>query len=157
MLAVPGVAGASAGQKSFAETYPVASRLCAKTEQGTEAQKLHASAPQILADCTSLKQRFEAARTAVLAAHRAILAARLADRAAANAACIGALLHKPSCTKARLTELNKLNHLNAQRILANRAYYRAAEGARIAFWTAIRALPGAKSISPDQPIHVAND
>lgn len=157
MLATSGVANAAAGKRSFTETYPVASRLCAKTELGVEAKKLRPSAAQILADCSALKLSFETARTAVLAAHRALLADRTADVTAANAACAGALLHKPSCTKARLTELTKLGHLNAQRILANHAYYREAEAARTTFWSKIHALPGGKGIVPDAVIHVQND
>jgi hypothetical protein len=156
-LAICGAAAASAGQKSFAETYPVASRLCAKVEAGTEGKRLRASATQLKSDCSTLRTSFETARTAVLAAHHAVSATRTADRASADAACAGALLHKPSCAKARAKELNQLAHLNGQRIKANHAYYRAAEAARVAFWSAVRALPGGKALVPDKPIREHDD
>ncbi|HEV2980398.1 MAG TPA: hypothetical protein VGX51_03125 [Solirubrobacteraceae bacterium] len=157
MLAMPALASAHAGSKSFAETYPVASRLCANIERGSGPKRLRASAAQVTADCSALRLSFNTAHTTVLAARLRIARTAAADRTAAALECAGALTHKPSCTKARTKETLELQHLLAQRKSANHAYYRAAESARVTFWNAIQALPGGKGIAPDKPIKPLSD
>lgn len=150
-LALPGSAGAVAGSKSFNQTYPVASRLCANVARGAGPKRLHRSATQVLAGCSLLQGAFNAQRASVLAAEASIAHAVAADRAAADASCAGHT-HRPPCARARVKERKELGALGRQRVHAARSYYAAVEGARVAFWTAIHALPGGAGLHPDAAI-----
>ena len=86
-LAIPVTAGASAGDRTFQEVYPIASHLCANVAAGTERRRLKSFAPAVLADCQALQAEFTAAQTTVLAA-RAVLTPQIAaNRAAILAVC----------------------------------------------------------------------
>src|ERR1700716_2224861 len=85
-LALPAVAGAKAGDRTFQQTYPVASQLCAKVAAGKEGKRLKRFATQVLADCSALQSGFTAAQSTVLAARAALTAQIAADHAAIAAA-----------------------------------------------------------------------
>jgi hypothetical protein len=153
-LALPGAAGASAGKKSFAETYPVASHLCTEISRGAGPKRLRHSAARVIADCTVLQGNFNAARATVLAAETALTAEGAPARAALAAACTGAGKARLACDKTHKKDRALLTQLGHQRIHAAELYYQSIETSRRAFWSAIRALPGGKDLREDARIRV---
>jgi hypothetical protein len=156
-LAVPGVAGAKAGDSTLQQTYPVASRVCANVAAGKARKRLQRFAPQVLADCSALQTAFTAAQSAVLAARASIEAQAAADRAALAAACPASIAGKPPCPSKRAQEQDALAALHRLQVQAARRYWRAVEAGRHRFWHAIRALPGEHHARADTPIAELND
>lgn len=156
-LALPAAANAKAGDRNFPQTFPVASRLCTEIAQGVGHKRLRKFAPQILADCAQLEARFNSAHAAVLAAEASLASARATAHVAALAACAGPALHSEACHKARRKEHRMDKVLGHQRTHAARVYYRTVEAARLAFWSAIRPLPGGEKLREDAPISVQDD
>jgi hypothetical protein len=152
--AMAGAAGPKAGEKTFQQTYPLASKLCASTVAGTEGKHLKRSATQVLADCTTLQSAFTAAQTTVLAARTTLTAQITADRALVTTACPTPKDTAAVCVQTRTTENKAIATLRAQRLAAVRHYYKTVEANRAAFWKAIRALPGEGHVHADQPIPV---
>jgi hypothetical protein len=156
-LAAPGIAGAAtpkAGEKTFQQTYPLASKLCASVVAGTEGKHLKRFAAQVLADCTTLQSAFTTAQTTVLAARTTLTAQITADRAAVTTACPTPKHAAALCLQTRSQENKVIAVLRAQRLLAVRHYYKTVEANRQAFWHVIRALPGEGHVHADQPIPV---
>src|SRR5690242_8991980 len=82
-MALPSAAGASKpGDRTFQQTFPVASALCAKVAAGTEGPRLKAKLAQVTADCAALEAAFAPAHTTVLAVRTALLPTLIADRTA---------------------------------------------------------------------------
>jgi hypothetical protein len=152
-LAIPAVAGARAGDLTFVETYPRASRLCASVAAGKH-KHLQRFAAQVQADCAVLQNGFTAAQSAVLAERAVLTTALGADRAALALACPPALASRPACENTRDVEHRALVALRRQRIHAARRYYKAIEAGRDVFWRAIHALPGEGRVRADAPIEV---
>jgi hypothetical protein len=156
-LALSGIAGANAGQRSFQQTYPLASKLCANVEKGKAPKRLRKSSAQVLVDCGALQTSFTAARTAVLSTFASIASARATERASVKASCPSKPDHSAACEHARKKASKVFATLNLQHIHAARAYFLAAEAARRTFWTAIHALPGGGDIRADERIRVQSD
>jgi hypothetical protein len=155
-LGICSAAAANAGQRSFEQTYPIASKLCAKVAKGDGPKRLRSSAAKVLADCETLQASFKANRLAVISTDTSIAAARTAEHASVLSACGGTLVHKPSCSHARRKGHKVIEGLEAQRVHAARGYYKATEAARRAFWAQIHALPGGAKLRADNPIPVQN-
>jgi hypothetical protein len=147
-----GVAGAKAGERTFQQTYPVASKLCTNLAAGGGPKRLRPYATQVGADCTTLKSGFEAAQNAVLAAQTAFTNALAADRAAIAAACTPPVGNRPLCRRTRRSERLAIGALRGEHRAAVRLYYRTIEANRRAFWAAVNALPGGASLPKDAPI-----
>jgi hypothetical protein len=156
-LAIPGVAGAKAGDKTFQQTYQIASKLCARVAAGTEGKHLKRFAASVMADCTTLESSFAIARSRVLAA-RATLAPQIAaDRAVITAACPLPNDQQPACVQTRTQFESAIDVLRRRLVHAVHHYYRAVEAARDRFWNAIREIPGERHIFEDLPIPVLDD
>jgi hypothetical protein len=156
-LAVPAVAGATslkAGEKTFQQTYPLASKICASVAAGTEGTHLKKFAAQITADCTTLQTAFTAAQTTVVAARTTLTAQIMADRAAITAACPAPNDKAPTCLSTRATVGKAIDALRHQRLMAVRLFYKTNEANRVAFWKVFRALPGEGHVHSDLPIPV---
>jgi hypothetical protein len=162
VLALAGVAGATASPKSkpgdltFQQTFPLASSVCAKVAAGTENKHLAKFVPQVTADCATLQATFTTNQTAVLAARAAILPTLTADRAAIHSACPNPK-EKPEralCVTTRKADRATVKTLGAELRLAYHTYFKSVEAARMAFWAAIKALPGESHIHADKPIPV---
>jgi len=141
-----------AGEKSFQQTFPVASRLCTEIAKGVRHPVLRRSAARVLADCALLKRRFHAARTAVIAARTALLAMRAAGHAATVLTCARPAAHSRACLLARERELRLDFVLEGEGIHAAHVYYRTVELDRRDFWRAIRRLRGGAREREDEPI-----
>jgi hypothetical protein len=154
-LALPGAAGASKpGDLTFQQTFPLASRLCAKVAAGTENKHLKAAAAQVTVDCEALQSTFTAAQTTVLAARAAIDPALAADRALLRAACPNPKVVHAACRKAHRVDDAAIVVLLHQRHAARHSYYKSVEAARKQFWAQVRALRGEHHVKADTPIAV---
>jgi hypothetical protein len=151
-LAFTAVADAKAGERTYQQTYPVASKLCANVAAGAGPKRLRPFSTQVLADCTTLQNGFTAAQTAVLAATASFESGRAADRAAIAAVCTPPVANHPLCRTTRRTERLAITALRREHIAAVRLYYRTIEANRRAFWAAIKTLPGGASVPADAPI-----
>jgi hypothetical protein len=153
-LVSPGLAGAKtppkAGERTYEQTYPLASRLCTEVAAGKR-KHLKPFAATILADCTALQSGFTAAQSAVVTTRATLKAQIAADRTSLAAAC-----PKPAKTTACRTNRFKtgvaINVVRHQLIAAVHHYYRTIEANRRAFWAAIRALPGESHVHADPPV-----
>jgi hypothetical protein len=151
-LALAGVASAQAGGRTFQQTYPRASALCAAVAAGGGPARLRSAAGAVSADCTMLEDDFNAARAAVLTARASVRSASVAGRVARAAACTPRMLTRPVCRRARRRELRLTLALRHERTAAVALYYRTIEVNRRLFWSEIHLLPGGARVLADLPI-----
>jgi hypothetical protein len=150
-LAIPSAASAKAGDRSFQETYPLASKLCTEVVAGKR-KRFQRFAPRVLADCARLQTGFTAAQSEVLAARATLGSAIAVDRAAVVAACPAPLVGHPPCERVRDSEHPLIVALRRQLVDASRRYWRVVEAHRMVFWRAIHAIPGARHLPADLQI-----
>lgn len=150
-LVLPGVVSAKAGDRSFAQTYPYASALCAKVAAGNTPPKLEASAAQVSQACMKLQSAFGSLQTAALAANAQLQSGIKNERSTMRQACMPGAV-RTQCRAARRNGRLMIASLRRQHRAAVRLYYTSIEANRRTFWATIRALRGGKSITPDQPI-----
>jgi hypothetical protein len=155
LLAIPSAASARAGDRTFPETYPVASKLCTEVATGKR-KRLQRFAPRVLADCALLQTGFAAAQSEVLAARATLGSAIAVDRAAIVAACPAPLVGHPSCERVRDSEHHVIVALRRQLVNAARRYFAVVEAHRLVFWRAIHAIPGERHLAADLPIAEQN-
>jgi hypothetical protein len=156
-LAVPSMAGAvtppKAGEKTYEQTYPMASRLCNEVTAGKR-KRLQPPAikAKVLADCTAVQSGFTAAQTTILATRAAITAAIATDRAPLATVCAKSIEARPLCQQTRRQTRRAVAKLRLELFHATLRYYRTIEANRLAFWHAIRGLPGQSHVRADSPI-----
>ena len=148
---VPASAGAVAGNRSFTQTYPYASALCAKAQAGTLPKKLAPQRAQVTTACTTLQSSFTQDQSTVQAAQTSFQSGVAAARAARKAACAPPR-QQPKCRDARITAQSQLRTLRVNHRAAVRTYSISVEAARRTFWSTIRSLRGGSSVPADQPI-----
>jgi hypothetical protein len=150
-LLFPGLASAKAGDKSFAQTYPYASALCAKVAAGQTPPKLKGSDAKVGQACATLQNAFGPLQAAVQAANSQLQSGIRSERAIIKQACLpGAVRAK--CRAARRNGRLVIASLRRQHRAAVRLYYTSIEANRRTFWATIRALRGGATITPDRPI-----
>jgi hypothetical protein len=150
-LAIPAVAGAKAGDRTFQQTYPGATRLCAEVAAGKR-KRLQPFAARILNDCSALQTGFTAAQSAVLASRGTTAASIALDRVAIAVACPSPLVGHPACEHTRHVEQLAIATMQRVQAHAARRYYRIIEANRRRYWHAIKALPGTRHLRADAPI-----
>jgi hypothetical protein len=149
-------AGNKAGELTYQQTFPVASKLCTDVAAGKKKHLIPVTT-QVLAACETLNTNFTTAQTAVVAARTTLKADIAADRALIKAACPPATkLLRPACTSARHTEQAAISVLRAELLAAVHGYYKTIEADRRAFWATIKALRPARHIAADKPITQGN-
>jgi hypothetical protein len=156
-LASPAVAGARAGDKTFQQTYPVASKLCANVAAGTERKRLKPFAPQVMADCTALQNTYTTAAATVLAARATLTAQIAAELADVTAACPKPSHQPPACFHTRARHDPAIGALTHQLAHAALQFFRTIDAGRHRFWIAVRELPGERHIKADNPIPILSD
>ena len=154
-VGMSGVAQAHAGDKTFQQTFPIASQVCAKVSAGSEGHRLKRFATSVLADCTTLQTTFTTTHATVLTARAALEPQIAADRATIAAACpTPPSAHRPVCVQAHQMLDPTLKSLRDQKALATHTYYKTVEAARVTFWSAIRSLPFLHHVKTDKPIPI---
>jgi hypothetical protein len=154
-LAFAASAMALAGTKTFAQTYPHASTLCAKASAGTLNKKLEASKTEVLHACTTLQDPFVGLQTTVTAAESQYAATRAAEKALAKSVCDvrpKTAESRAACDRARAQKLTVDANALLTRHDAVHLYFSTLETNRIAFWSTIHSLRGGAGITADPPI-----
>lgn len=154
-LGFTGLASAKAGDRSFEQTYPYASALCTKANNGTLPPRLRASSAQVKNACATLRGGFLPLRANVQAANIALTTGVANDRAAIKAACVKGA-DRATCRQTRRQERLAIQSLRAQHRAAVRLYYTSVEANRRTFWSTIRSLRGGSTVTPDRPIAPQN-
>ena len=152
-LGVTSLASADAAHQTFATTFPLANALCTKVKAGGGGAKLKANATQIIADCTTLEMKFQELNKAALTGQAAVRTALHADNVAFHTACPKPVTDRAACRTARRTLQADIHRLFVQRFNVDFTYLKGLEAARLAFWTSVKALPGAASLQADAVIH----
>ena len=156
-LALPALASAGirAGERTFAQTFPVASHLCTEVAAGKR-KHLQPVAASVLADCATLQTNFTAAQSTVVTARTTLKAQIVADAHAIALACPKPKDGAPVCVSTRHTQNAAIGVLRAQKLAAVHTYYKTVEADRKAFWAAIKVLRPARHLVPEKPIKVQN-
>jgi hypothetical protein len=141
-LALSASAAASpAGTQTFAQTYPVASQLCARATAGTLGKRLEAQRTQVSAACNTLESAFGPLQTTVTQAEQTFAATIAAEKGKVQAVCPPAnAAGRPACHDARNSaKLAKAAARLTQRE-AIQTYRDAIRASRQAFWSTINSL-----------------
>jgi hypothetical protein len=148
LLILPAAASARPGQRSFAQTYPVASRLCTNVAAGRGPIKLRPDASQVAALCGTLKTNFVTTQNTYFSTVTPLKEQAIALVTATREACAT----RPSATCKSTRQANKaaLMSLRSQVRTAGTTYRTAIESARTTFWNAIHALRGGSGITADK-------
>lgn len=99
-IAAPAVAVAKPGDRSFEQTYPHASKLCAAVAQGKVPKKLEGSAAAVTAACATLNAGFTTAKATFDTASGPLREQRAAAVATMQAACEAARTPAPAAAPA---------------------------------------------------------
>jgi hypothetical protein len=147
LLILPAAASARPGQRSFAQTFPDASKLCTNIAAGRGPTKLRPDASQVDGLCGTLKTSFTTAQGTYYATVTPLKEEATALVTATREACAT----RPSTTCKTTREENKaaLKGLRAKVATAGTTYRTSIESARQTFWTAIHSLRGGAGITPD--------
>jgi hypothetical protein len=147
LLILPAAASAHPGQRSFDETYPVASRLCTNIAHGAGPIKLRPDASQVAALCGTLKTSFITTENTYFASVTPLKEQASALVTATREAC--ATRPSPQCKTTRQANRTTLLGLRAQVRTDAAAYRTSIEASRMTFWNAIHTLRGGAGITPD--------
>jgi hypothetical protein len=139
-LVGPGTVFARAGDRTLAETYPVATALCAKARIGSLPPRLAGARTQVLAACDTLANAFGPLVSAVDAAEGSYLATVANQRSLVAAACARPVANAAACRAARATRRSTDVAALAARASAVAEFRASVRANRDTFWTAIRAL-----------------
>ena len=138
-LTVPGSALARAGDRSFADTYPVASALCvrAAAHPATLGRKLEPNASAVMAACQKLNDPFLGLVSTVDTAEATLLNTISAQKLLVASACPRPVptSEKAACQAARATA-------RSTEQAAVTAFHTAIEANRTTFWSKISSLRG---------------
>lgn len=153
-LMVPAISAARPGQRSFGQTFPIASRLCNHTANGHPPQVLAASASDVLDACTTLRSSFTDAQNAYFTTVGPLKTEAVTALKTLRQTCRRARAnHKPGvCRAARQTTRTKIHGLRQQVNAAAQTYHASVQAARKAFWTTIHGLKGGSTVPADPTV-----
>jgi hypothetical protein len=141
-LVFVGSAAAVPGSKTVAQTYPVATALCAKASAGTLGKKLEPHQALVLMACTTLEDPFPTLVMTVTAAETQYTNTIGDQQALVTAACVTnpTVAEHRACRAAR--KQRKLVDASARfaRSAAVQSYYTSVRSDRSTFWTTINSL-----------------
>jgi hypothetical protein len=147
LLVLPAAASARPGQRSFDQTYPVASKLCTNIANGQGPTKLRADKTLIAGLCTTLESSFTTTQNTYFTTVTPLKQQAIAVNATTREAC--ATRPSTTCSTARAQDRMTLKGLHAQVLTAGTTYRTSIQAARKTFWNAIHALRGGAGITPD--------
>jgi hypothetical protein len=141
-LTVTATAFARAGDRTFAETYPVASALCVKAKAGTLPPKLAtpSASASVTAACETLANPYPTLVSTVDAAEDTLLNTISAEKTAVAKACPKPVTNPSACKTARATAKSTIAAARTTEQTAVTAYHTAIEANRVTFWNTISAL-----------------
>jgi hypothetical protein len=143
-LTVPGSALARAGDRSFADTYPVASALCvrAAAHPATLGQKLEPNAAAVVMACQALDGPFLGLESTVDTAEATLLNTIAAQKLLVASACPRPVpaSEKAACVMVRGTAHTTDATARSTEQAAVTAFHAAIEANRTTFWSTIGSL-----------------
>jgi uncharacterized protein (DUF3084 family) len=150
-LMIPAISAAHPGQRGFGQTFPIASRLCQRVDNGHAPGRLNDSVPQVVAACGTLKTSFTAAQNAYFTTVGPIKTAATTAIQTLRQTCRQARQNHTHavCRDARKATRATLKGLRQQVAAAATTYHTSVEAARKAFWTTIHGLKGGSAIAAD--------
>jgi hypothetical protein len=139
-LTVTATASARAGDRSFTETYPVASALCAKAASATLPPKLAPAAMSVSAACDKLENAFPTLVSIVDTAEATLLDTVSTQKGLVATACSKPVTNPTTCATVRASA--KSTDLAARSLeqTAVVGYHTAVEANRMTFWHTISTL-----------------
>jgi len=143
-LAVPTAASARTGDKTFQQTYPVASIVCTRFATGKERPRQVQFAPTVAAACSLLETEFTGAQTTVLNARNTLQPQIASAEAQVNAACPTPAQRAQliACRTTHKAEDAQIRSLVAQWHAAAHQFQSSLQTARTKFWDTIHTVPG---------------
>jgi hypothetical protein len=153
LLLAPAGAQAAPNLEGFALTFPKAAALCVKADKGKLGKQLKPSKGKVRVACTTLKQSYSDALTALTATTSPLRVQMKGIVAEQRAACQLARRNRDhvGCRKAALDAKAKLSSIRTQIAAAQKTAQAAYEQARKTFWASIKKLRGGASVKPDAP------
>jgi hypothetical protein len=131
---------ARAGDRPFAQTYPVASVLCVKAHAGTLGPKLQPQAAAVITACDTLENAYGPLVSTVDAAESTYLSVVSTQKGLVTAACPMPVTNQSACAAARATAKSTIAAARMTEHTAATAYRTAIEANRTTFWNTIGAL-----------------
>ena len=147
LLILPAAASARPGQRSFDQTFPVASRLCMNVAHGFGPNRLLPSSNAVGMLCTTLSASYTSALTTFNTTVGPIKTEVINLRAQTRSTCL--TQSRPKCAQARAAARVTLAELRGQVRTAASTYRTSIQTARHTFWNAIHLLPGGIGIHAD--------
>jgi hypothetical protein len=146
-LTVTASAMARAGDRTAAETYPVATALCVNAHAATLPPRLEPSAAKVIVACDTLANAFGPLVSTVDAAEAQFLSTVSNQKSLVAAACPRPVKDHAACLAARTTKhtTNAAARVTLQSAVAT--FHTAVEANRTTFWSTIQPLRGASSTS----------
>jgi hypothetical protein len=151
VLAVPAVASAAPGSRTFQQTYPVASHLCTVNPLP---KTLLSQQAQVTSNCTTLQNAYGPAVSTVQGALTTYSNTVAQARSTVSAACQPTpttAAGRKACRQARRQQRQTVHLARMNRRLAVDQFRTSVEQARVTFWNSIHQLRGGASIPADSP------
>ena len=139
-LTLTASAFARAGDRTFADTYPVASALCVKAHAGTLGSKLEPNAAAVITACDTLENAFPPLVSTVDGAEATELSTLSAQNAAVATACPKPVTDPAACRGARETRRSTDAAARLTLVGAVGAFHASVEANRVTFWTTVSTL-----------------
>jgi len=139
-LVTAGGAFARAGDRTAAETYPVASALCVRAHTDALPPKLAASKTPVLTACDTLLNAYGPLVATVDGAESTLLATLGTQKGLVAAACPRGVPSSAACQAARATAVSVDGAAHLAEIAAVGQFHASVEANRSTFWTTIQSL-----------------
>ena len=139
-LVTAGGAFARAGDRTAAETYPVASALCVSANNNVLPRRLTAAKTQVLTACGTLLTAYVPLVATVDGAESTLLGTLSTQKGLVAAACPTPVADAAACRTARSTARSVDGAARLTEVAAVRAFHTAVEANRTTFWTTIQSL-----------------
>ncbi len=139
-LVTAGGAFARAGDRTAAETYPVASGLCVKAHNDVLPIKLASRKTSVLAACVTLLNAYGPLVATVDAAQSTLLGTLSTQKGFVGVACTKPVASVTACHKARATALSVDTAARRTEIAAVAQFHASVEANRSTFWTTLQSL-----------------
>jgi hypothetical protein len=139
-LAAAPSALARAGDRTFDQTYPVASTLCVKAHANTLPPKLAPHDAAVITACDTLENGFQPLVATVDEAESTYLGVVSAQHAAVATACQKPVTNHAACISARETAKTTIATARATEVSAVATFHASVETNRSTFWATIATL-----------------
>jgi len=139
-LAAAPSAFARAGDRTFDQTYPVASALCVKAHARTLPPKLAPQDAAVITACDKLQNAFQPLVSTVDAAESTYLGVVSAQHSAVASVCTKPVTNHQACITARDNAKATIASAHATEVTAVATFHASIETNRSTFWTTIASL-----------------